>query len=262
MSSLLRAGRDPTPRQPLYTHAFAEIRTKLPVNQPEKHPHIPARNFLDRIVLGGSDGAIEGLATTAALNGAGVGFETIALAGAAFAIAGAVSMFFSSYLSRRSELKSLKIDVAREGMEIETEPEEEKAEMRDLLKKDGYNAEEVEVIMRRLVKDKGLWLREMLRRELKVNIEDARGDRLVRPLAAGMAFLLLALLAVLPYAFAIPRVDAALSSAALSLAALFSLGSRAFLPRNFDPRAGAESALVGAVAGGLLYMLGLVVSTA
>ncbi|HUK79352.1 MAG TPA: VIT1/CCC1 transporter family protein, partial [Nitrososphaerales archaeon] len=226
----------------------------------EKHPHIPARNVLDRIILGGSDGAIEGLATTSALNGAGLAFGTIALAGFAFALAGAIAMFFSSYLSRRSELRSLKIDVNREGMEIETEPDEEQDEMRELLRKDGYDEAEVEVIMRRLVKNKGLFLKEMLRRELRVNIEDVGADPFVWPLYAGIAFLLLALLAVSPYAFAIPRVDALVASVTLSLAALFSLGSRTFVPGNFNLKAGAESALVGAVAGGLLYLVGLAVS--
>jgi VIT1/CCC1 family predicted Fe2+/Mn2+ transporter len=228
---------------------------------PERHPHIPARNILDRIVLGGSDGAIEGLALTSALNGAGVGFGTIELAGVAFAIAGALSMFFSSYLSRRSELKSIKIDMARERMEIETEPEEEKREMRSLLRNDGYSDEEVDVIMGRLVKDKDLWLKEMLRRELRVNVEDASSDPLVRPLSAGMAFLLLALLAVSPYAFAVPRFDALLASVLVSLAALFVLGSRVFVPRNFEPLAGLESALVGAVAGALLYLVGAFISS-
>ena len=226
----------------------------------EKHPHIPARNVLDRIILGGSDGAIEGLATTSALNGAGLAFGTIALAGFAFAVAGAIAMFFSTYLSRRSELRSLQIDVDREGMEIETEPDEEQDEMRELLRKDGYNEAEVEVIMRRLVKNKGLFLKEMLRRELRVNIEDVGADPFVWPLYAGIAFLLLALLAVSPYAFAIPRVDALVASVTLSLAALFSLGSRTFVPGNFNLKAGAESALVGAVAGGLLYLVGLAVS--
>ena len=228
----------------------------------EKHPHIPARNILDRIVLGGSDGAIEGLATTAALNGVGAGFGTVELAGFAFALAGAVSMFFSSYLSRKSELRSLKIDMEREGMEIETEPEEEMAEMRELLTKDGYGEEEVDVIMRRLLKDKSLFLKEMLRRELSENVEDAKADPYLRPFSAGVAFLLMALLAVSPYAFAIPRVDALLSSGALSLAALFALGSRAFLPKSFDPAAGLESVLVGAAAGGLLFLIGLLVSAA
>jgi VIT1/CCC1 family predicted Fe2+/Mn2+ transporter len=229
--------------------------------QPEKHPHIPARNILDRIILGGSDGAIEGLAMTSALNGAGLGFGTIAIAGFAFALAGAISMFFSNYLSRRSELRSLQIDIARERMEIETEPEEEMAEMHELLKKDGYDDQEVNVIMMRLKKDKNLWLKEMLRRELRVNVEDAGRDPFVWPLFAGVAFLLLALLAVSPYAFAVPRVDALLASVGLSLVALFALGSRAFVPRNFEPTAGVESALVGAVAGALLYLVGLVISS-
>jgi len=235
---------------------------KTAENHPEKHPHIPARNILDRVVLGGSDGAIEGVAMTSALNGAGVGFGTIAIAGVAFALAGAIAMFFSSYLSRRSELRSLKIDMARERMEIETEPEEERAEMRALLSKDGYDEKEVEVILQRLVRDKDLWLKEMLRRELRVNVEDAKAGPFLGPLFAGIAFLLVALLAVSPYIFAVPRADALFASGAFSLAALFVLGSRAFIPRNFEPMAGVESALVGAVAGVLLYLVGVVISNA
>ena len=230
--------------------------------QQEKHPHIPARNILDRIVLGGSDGAIEGLAMTSALNGAGLNFGTIAVAGLAFALAGALSMFFSNYLSRRSELQSLKIDMMRERMEIETEPDEEESEMRELLLKDGYEPKEVDMIMQRMTKDKDLWLKEMLRRELRVNIEDVGTDTFVWPLFAGIAFLLLALLAVSPYALQIPRPDALFASVVLSLAALFALGSRAFVPRNFDPLAGVESALVGALAGALLYLVGLLISAA
>jgi len=215
---------------------------------------------LDRIVLGGSDGAIEGLALISALNGAGLAYGTITLAGVAFALSGALSMFFSSYLSRRSELKSLKIDMTRERMEIETEPEEEEAEMRELLRRDGYGEREVEVLIQRLVSDKDLWLKEMLRRELRLNVEDVNADRLLKPLSAGAAFLLLALMAVSPYAFAIPRLDALVASVLLSLAALFSLGSRAFLPRSFDPTTGLEYALVGALAGILLYLVGVFVS--
>lgn len=230
------------------------------IGRGEKHPHIPARNILDRIILGGSDGAIEGLATTSALNGAGLAFGTIALAGFSFAVAGAIAMFFSSYLSRRSELQSLQIDADREGMEIETEPDEEQGEMRELLKKDGYEDAEVEVIMQRLVKNKDLFLKEMLRRELRVSIEDVGSDPFVWPLFAGIAFLLVALLAVSPYAFPLPRVDALLASVVFSLSALFVLGSRAFVPRNFELKAGLESAAVGAVAGAILYLIGTAVS--
>jgi VIT1/CCC1 family predicted Fe2+/Mn2+ transporter len=230
------------------------------VNQVEKHPHIPARHHLDRIVLGGSDGAMEGVAMTSALNGAGLGFDTIVLAGLAFAIAGALSMFFSSYLSRKSELQSLKIDVQREKMEIETEPEEEEAEMVELLAKDGYSPEEVEVILGRLVKDKGLWLREMLRRELNLNVDDLDSGKYGRSVSAGVAFLILALAAVAPYALPIGRGAALGLSIGLSFVALFALGSRVFTPRNFKLVAGLESAGVGGVAAGLLYIMGLLIS--
>lgn len=231
------------------------------VNQGEKHPHIPARNILDRIVLGGSDGAIEGLAMSSALNGAGLGFSTIRVAGLAFALAGAISMFFSTYLSRKSELESIRIDTTRERMEIEIEPEEEKREMEELLKKDGYKDDEIKVIMMRLAKDKNLWLKEMLRRELRVDVEEVQTNLFARPTAAGVAFFLLAILAISPYTFSILRIDALFASVSLSLVALFALGSWVFIPRNFRPMAGLESALVGGLAGALLFLVGLLVST-
>jgi vacuolar iron transporter family protein len=222
----------------------------------EKHPHIPARHLIDRIVLGGSDGAIEGLAMTAALNGAGVGFGTVVLAGAAFAVAGSVSMFISSYLSHKSEQDSLRADIQRERMEIETEPDEERGEMEELLKREGYSQEDVDVIMRRLMGNKEMWLKEQLSRELRLHTEDLVSDRFSGPTSAGLAFLALALLAVAPYAATGDRIPALAASVVVSLAAIFALTSRAFIPKYFNMKAGAQAALVAGAAAGLLYLLG------
>lgn len=230
-------------------------------NQAEKHPHIPARRVIDRIVLGGSDGAIEGVSLTAALDGAALGSRTILLAGLAFAVAGGLSMFFSSYLSSRSELNSLRIDIQREKMEIETEPEEERKELEELLKSEGYAQKEVDVIMGRLLKDKAMWLREQLRRELRLHVEDLQEDLLSKPAAAGLAFVGLALFAVTPYGLVQGRLVAVASSLVLTLTALFVLSSRAFIPRNFNPKAGLESVLIGSFAASVLFILGLAVST-
>jgi VIT1/CCC1 family predicted Fe2+/Mn2+ transporter len=198
---------------------------------------------------------------TAALNGAGVPFRTIILAGFAFAIAGALSMFFSNYLSARAETDSLRIDMEREKMEIETEPEEEKGEMVQLLQKEGYGQKEVDVIMARLVKDKEMWLREQLRHELHLHIEDLETDPVSKSASAGVAFFLLALVTISPYAFPLAYLPALAASATLSLAALFILGSKVFTLRTFTPRAGLESVAIGALAGGLLYGVGLLIST-
>jgi len=234
----------------------------VPKSLREKHPHIPARNVLDRIVLGGSDGAIECVAMTAALNGAGVAFHTILIAGLAFAVAGGLSMFFSTFLSSRSEMDLLRIDIQRERMEIETEPEEEKAELEELLKKEGYGQKEVDVIMERLVKDKELWLRTQLNHELRVHMEDLATDPLARPGAAGIAFFILALVALSPYEFASGAIAALLLSIVLSLAALFALASRVFTPSHFNLGAGLESAAVGGFAAAILYAIGLAISSA
>ena len=201
------------------------------------------------------------MAMTAALNGVGVAFHTILVAGFAFAVAGGLSMFFSSYLSSRSEMDLLRIDVRRERMEIETEPEEEKAELVELLKKEGYDKREVDVIMERLVKDKELWLKTQLSHELRLHMEDLATDSLVRPGSAGIAFFILAMVALSPYGFATGYLPALLLSLVFSLSALFVLASRVFTPSNFNLRAGLESAAIGGVAAMLLYALGLTIST-
>ena len=198
---------------------------------------------------------------TAALNGAGVSLATILLAGFAFAVAGALSMFFSNYLSGRAEIDSIRIDMEREKMEIETEPEEERKELEQLLAKEGYGQKEVNVIMEKLTKDKEMWLREQLRHELHLHVEDVRGNPVAKSASAGMAFFLLALVALAPYAAGFSHLYALLLSAVLSLAALFVLGSKLFTLRHFSPRPGLESAAIGALAAVLLFGFGLVVGS-
>ena len=229
----------------------------------EKHPHIRGRQIIDGVVLGGSDGVIESIAATSALNGAGVEFSTLLLAGFSFAVAGAVSMFFSNYLSRRSQQQSLKIDADRERMEIETEPEEERHELEALLRKEGYADAEVGVIMSRLMKDKEMWLRAQLRHELHLHLDERSAGPVRTSVPAGVAFFLAALVALLPYVFDLTRLTALGWSVGLSLAALFGLGSLKFgALRHFSLRDGLESAGIGALASGLLYLVGRLISSA
>ena len=237
--------------------------TERRVEQPaiERHPHLPARNILDRIVLGGSDGVIEGVAATSALNGAGLDFTTILVAGFAFAIAGGLSMFFSSYLSLRSELELLKADIQREKMEIETEPEEERMELEAILQKEGYARDEVDVIMNRLTKNKEMWLKAQLRHELHLHVDELSSNPLSRSLPIGVAFFLFALPSLIPYLFSIARTDALFTSAAFSLLSLFVLGSKVYTLRHLSLKGGIESAVIGAVAAGLLYALGVLIGS-
>jgi VIT1/CCC1 family predicted Fe2+/Mn2+ transporter len=228
----------------------------------EKHPHQRGRRILEKVVLGGSDGIIESLAATSALNGVQtIGYSTIVLAGFAFAVAGSVAMFFSSYLSRRSELDSLRIDIERERYEIETEPEEEKRELTELLKKEGYTDKEVSVIMNRLEKNKEMWLRAQLRHELHLHVEELENDPLLKAAPAGIAFFLFALIPIFPYIFGFDRVFSFIESVLISALSLFVLGSTKLLSlSNFNAKRGLESSFLGTLAALIMYLVGRVIS--
>jgi VIT1/CCC1 family predicted Fe2+/Mn2+ transporter len=221
-----------------------------------------ARDIIHRIVLGGTDGVIESIAVTAGLNGAGVAFSAIRLAGVAFAFAGAFSMFFSSYISERSEQEALRKDIDRERMEIETEPEEEKAELEELLREEGYKDKEVATIMGRVTQDKELWLRVQLRLELHKNAGDLNVNPLRGAGPAGLLFFLGAALPILPYIFPLGRAVALLASLALALATLFLLGGTKFTTiKEIDLRAGLEDAAIGGFAAVLLFIIGHLLSS-
>jgi VIT1/CCC1 family predicted Fe2+/Mn2+ transporter len=228
----------------------------------ERHPHIRGRGIIGPIVLGGSDGIIENMALTSALNGAGLDFGTILLAGASFAIAGAVSMFFGNYLSARSELDTLRMDIERERMEIETEPEEERRELEDLLRQEGYGEREIDVILNRVTEDKELWLRAQLRHELHLHTEDVTFNPLSRAAPAGLVFLFGALIPLVPYLTPVQHFAALILSLSLSLTALFALGFTKLVTfRHTSVRNGIEMAIIGGVAALLLYGVGRILGS-
>jgi len=265
ISNVNREKRMLSSESPLYPYIQTPILggdSSLPAVTEEKHPHLRARRIVDRIVLGGSDGVMEEVAATAGLNGVGADFRTILFAGLAFAIAGAISIFFSSYLSQRAELDSLKIDIDRERMEIETEPEEEKKELEELLKKEGYKQQEVDVIMARLVRNKEMWLRAQLTHELHLHVEELTSHPLARSASAGGAFLLFALVPLFPYLFSLDHLTTLLLSATLSILALFVLGATKLVGlSHLSWRGGLRSAAIGGLAAAVLYVVGRALSS-
>jgi VIT1/CCC1 family predicted Fe2+/Mn2+ transporter len=228
----------------------------------EKHPHLPGRKIIDRIVLGGTDGIIESLAATAGLNGARQPFSIILVAGLAFAIAGAVSMFASNFLSRRTERESIKMDIEREKLEIETEPEEEKRELENLLKTEGYNEKEVDVIMKRVTRDKDMWLRVQLRHELNLDADELESSSIRKSFPPGLAFFAGALVPLIPYLSPFQSTIALLVSVGFSLVALFIMGSTKFLTvGKVNVASGLEMTLVGAGAAALLFTVGRLIAS-
>jgi len=100
--------------------------------------HRPERHFIDRIgwlraaVLGANDGIVSTASLIIGVASAGAGHPEILLAGTAGLVAGAMSMAAGEYVSVSSQSDSEQADLARERMELETQPEYELAELANI----------------------------------------------------------------------------------------------------------------------------------
>ena len=96
---------------------------------------------------------------------------------------------------------------------------------------------------------------------MHLHTEDLNSFTLSRPASAGIAFFLLALVAMIPYLLNVGRVAAQAASVGVSLVALFALGSKLFTLKHVSLKGGVESAGIGALAAAVLYAAGLLIST-
>lgn len=182
----------------------------------EKHPHpSPITRML---VMGISDGTIGMVVLITSLSALHATSELIIITGLAYMLSGVISMTITTYLFLNSEKQTLQDDIDREGLEIETEPEEEKQELRDIFKQEGYSAEASERLLTAITKDKDTWLRAQLKFELNKAIESATSPIKHDIMGVGIGFSVSSL-ALLPFALKVP--DAALIGLMVGAVVLF-----------------------------------------
>ena len=224
--------------------------------QKELHEHIKGRGVISNLALGLSDGLVTNISFLAGFGGAISNISVIRIAGFAVMLAGAVSMFFGGLLSGRAERELFKADAARERSEIESEPEEEKEELRSLYMKKGLTRKEAGMVVKRVTSDKRKWLDDLLTEELHLH-EAELEDPLKIAAATGMAFLIGALVPLVPYLLFSIKSQALPSSVILSLIFLFAAGYwKGHLVGRRKWQSALELLIVGVVASVLLYAFG------
>lgn len=225
----------------------------------EIHEHIRGRGIISNIALGLSDGLVTNIAFLAGFAGAvsPSGIVIVRLAGISAMLAGAVSMFFGGILAARSELDLFKADARRESLEIENEPEEERAELRAFYLEKGLTQDEAEMVVSRITSDKRKWLKDILAHELHIHEEELKSP-LRSGASIGLAFLAGAFVPLLPYLAIGSLSEAIPASVSLSLIFLFFAGIwKGRIVRKGLWKSGAEMLLVGAVASLVLYIIGI-----
>jgi VIT1/CCC1 family predicted Fe2+/Mn2+ transporter len=224
--------------------------------------HTPQGRLVREIIFGLNDGVISTVGFLAGVTATLGDARTIALAGIAAAIAGAVAMGVGAFVSSKSQRAFFQAEIAREAWEIEHMPEHEREEIREIYEKLGFTPEEVEIVVRRVTSNPELWLRVMSREEL--GLAEEVFDSPVRVgIVTSLAYQVGALLLLVPYAFTPDARHAFMAAAGLAVATLLATGAgKTWVTKEPPLRASLELAGLGVLACAIGLLLGWVVGVA
>lgn len=125
----------------------------------------PPRSYLRDWVYGGIDGIVTTFAIVSGVVGARLSPHIILILGTASLVADGFAMAAGDYLATRSEEEEFRHAEAIERRHIETCPEGEREEVREILQARGVPGELLDQVVASITADRDLWVRTMLRDE-------------------------------------------------------------------------------------------------
>ena len=134
--------------------------------QRERHPR---PTLLSDFILGGQDGLVNVLGILLGLVAAGAPVHLIIIAGLAALAAESLAMAAVAYTSTEARRKLYHSEEARERREMHEVPELERDEVRVILRRWGYEGEEVEDMLHRIEQKPRAWLDLMMAFELNLS---------------------------------------------------------------------------------------------
>ena len=210
------------------------------------------------VVFGAQDGL---LSTVALVTGVAVAVEnqtTVLVAGFAAALPGMLSMATGAFLGSRAEQDVQRAEIAREAQELEENPAEELAELVVLYQREGKTYQEARHLADEIAQDKELWLRTLVEKELGIS-PDETSSPMKDALTMGVAFILAALVPILPHFFLEGGPAVGISIAA-ALTGLFILGvGKGRLVQRSPLLQGLEILSIGAISAGVGFGLGVLI---
>ena len=210
---------------------------------------------LREVVFGAQDGL---LSTVALVTGVAVAVEnqtTVLVAGLAAALPGMLSMATGAWLGSRAEQDVQRAEIAREAQELEENPAEELAELVVLYQREGKTYQEARHLADEIAQDKELWLRTLVEKELGISPDETTNPT-KDALTMGIAFILAAIIPIMPHFFLEGGLAISISIAA-ALTGLFILGvGKGRLVQRSPLLQGLEILAVGAISAGVGFGLG------
>jgi VIT family len=125
----------------------------------------PPESYLRDWVYGGIDGIVTTFAIVSGVVGARLSPHIILILGTASLIADGFAMAAGNYLATRSEHEEFRHKEAVEHRHIDSFPEGEREEVREILRVRGVPGELLDQVVTSITSDRNLWVRIMLRDE-------------------------------------------------------------------------------------------------
>lgn len=213
--------------------------------------------WLRPAVFGVMDGLVSNFALIAGVAGGGVSDRTVALAGLAGLVAGALSMATGEYTSVASQTELTLSEIEAEKREIDGRPRSEQAELALLYRRRGLDADLAAEVARQLSQRSDVW-KVHVREELGVDPDD-----LPSPWTAAsssfVAFAVGATVPLLPFLLGFGSLLVALVATALALFGAGMLVGR--LTVRSPVYTGTRQLVLGMLAGAATYGIGSLVGT-
>ena len=213
----------------------------------------PRVSYLRDWVYGGIDGTVTTFAIIAGAVGADLSSRFLLILGIANLLADGFSMAAANYSGTKAEIEEYSLVREMEEHHIETEPEGEREEIRQIFMAKGFKGKVLKDAVDVITAEKERWIDTMMTEEHGL-------PRITRsPLTAGLvtflAFVVCGFLPVAPFAFGVPAsVVASVAMAAFTFFLIGSLRSR-WSPVHWF-RAGSETLLIGLASAGVAYLVG------
>lgn len=212
--------------------------------------------YLGDLVFGANDGIITTFAVVAGAVGASLSPVVIIILGFANLFADGISMGVGNYLGNKSEREYQTRQREKEGWEVDNFPEIEREEIREILRKMGFENSDLDTAVEVISKNKKVWVEFMMRYELGIVVDEDES-----PVANGFAtfvsFFIAGLIPLLPFLLPFAKTVAFPLSVVSTGTALFAVGALRSLvyPKSWL-RGGLEVFLVGSLAASVAYATG------
>ena len=219
-----------------------------------REPHRRTNSLRD-VILGGQDGLVNILGIILGVI-AGGGSNTVLLAaGFAAAITESISMGAVGYTSAVSQRDYYQAEREREVAEIETMPEAERQEVRDIYAAKGFSGDLLEQVVHTITSNRDGWLATMMDEEL--HLQPVRTADIFRSaVVITVATLIGHLIPLLPFVW-LARTPALILAIALSAVALFGVGVYSAVTLVGDwRRSGLKMLVIGLGAAGVGFLIG------